>query len=63
MNQEKRQYKSALEALEYDILTVGGIKNSKRLNMMFKEVKVRISKFLNQEFKNETLHQNLYMLV
>ena len=55
LNQEKLQYKSAREALEYEMCTIGGVKNNKRLNMMFKEVSIRIRKFLNQELRNETL--------
>lgn len=55
LNQEKLQYKSAREALEYEMYTIGGVKNNKRLNMMFKEVSLRIRKFLNQELRNETL--------
>jgi len=39
---ETLQYKSAAEALEYQIITIGGVKNIKRLSIVFKEVKNRI---------------------
>lgn len=39
-----QQYKPAIEALEYEMLTIGGAKNQKRLNTMFSEMVLRIKK-------------------
>lgn len=47
LNLEQLQYKAAREALEYEMITIGGPKNAKRLNTMFKEASLRVKKFIS----------------